>query len=302
MEGRFMKKEIKCGVYRILNIANNMVYVGSSKDIYYRWKTHKKLLNKNEHDNKYLQEAWNDYGSENMIFSIIEECQPKDRKLIEQKYIDKYNSKDRAYGYNIYNSIGNGFNGSPKEKGSSYRKNGDPDRGENHWNSKYTEDQVLRVIELLKNSTISFSRIAELTETNFYLVSDIWSKNRWKYLTDNIEFPRRTKTVSEAQVKKIVELLNIEKSDTEISNDLNVPQKIVQSIRLGLSWKHITNPEYKRNRLSEDDIILIIHDYNDGKNIIELSNKYGYSYNQIYKLLRRETWSEFTKNIHIEWR
>ena len=44
-----MAKEIISGVYKIQNKIDLKLYVGSSKDIYYRWENHIKLLKRNKH-------------------------------------------------------------------------------------------------------------------------------------------------------------------------------------------------------------------------------------------------------------
>ena len=61
---------MRCGIY----IIDNKVYVGSSIDIDKRLYNHKYMLNKNGHDNNYLQNAFNKYGVLNFIFDTIEEC------------------------------------------------------------------------------------------------------------------------------------------------------------------------------------------------------------------------------------
>ena len=47
-------KDDKCGVYEIRNTVNNKVYIGSSKNIYDRWRQHIRLLEKNSHGGKYF--------------------------------------------------------------------------------------------------------------------------------------------------------------------------------------------------------------------------------------------------------
>jgi len=79
----------KIGIYKILNIINNNIYVGSSKNIYKRWNRHKKELNKNIHSNTFLQRAWNKYGEKNFKFEIIEECELTLLLEREQFYLDK---------------------------------------------------------------------------------------------------------------------------------------------------------------------------------------------------------------------
>lgn len=62
------------GIYQIENKINSKVYIGSSNNIKRRWQKHKALLRHNKHPNSHLQAAWNKYGEDNFIFSIIELC------------------------------------------------------------------------------------------------------------------------------------------------------------------------------------------------------------------------------------
>jgi group I intron endonuclease len=80
------------GIYSIVNIINQKVYIGSSKDVLRRIRDHKRNLNSNKHTNTHLQNSWNKYKETNFIFSIIEKC-VNDRNVlmsIEQKYIDYF--------------------------------------------------------------------------------------------------------------------------------------------------------------------------------------------------------------------
>lgn len=45
------------GIYKILNTANNKVYIGSSININNRWAKHKALLRHNKHENPKLQNS-----------------------------------------------------------------------------------------------------------------------------------------------------------------------------------------------------------------------------------------------------
>lgn len=85
------------GIYQIRNVQNNHIYIGSSKNLFERYKFHFSTLKRNKHENPYLQGAYNKYGSENFIFEILEYCEPEIRFNIEQYWIDKF------YGQNCYN-------------------------------------------------------------------------------------------------------------------------------------------------------------------------------------------------------
>lgn len=98
-----MKNKI-CGVYKITNLVNGKIYVGSSKDIKNRWYQHKKQLNEGTHGNPHLQNAWDKYKEKNFKFEIIEECSPELQFEREQYYLNILNPFDDN-GYNIVRQI-----------------------------------------------------------------------------------------------------------------------------------------------------------------------------------------------------
>ena len=77
------------GVYKIVNIATNNFYIGSSKNLKRRYKAHNQDLINKKHPNKLLQNDFHKYGK--FIMSVIEYCDPNIRKELEQKYIDDLN-------------------------------------------------------------------------------------------------------------------------------------------------------------------------------------------------------------------
>lgn len=92
---------MKSGIYKITNLKNGKFYIGSSKDIEFRWSEHKKHLNGNYHINKKLQNAWNFYGKENFEFTIIELINDFGLLVKEQFYLDMFKPHMKEIGYNI---------------------------------------------------------------------------------------------------------------------------------------------------------------------------------------------------------
>lgn len=95
------------GVYCITCSKNNKVYVGSSIDINDRWSRHKRLLRDGKHHNIHMQRAWDLYGRDCFVFSILE-VEVKRKRVIEaeQRWITLFNSCDQENGFNIAKTAG----------------------------------------------------------------------------------------------------------------------------------------------------------------------------------------------------
>lgn len=89
------------GIYKIINIAKDKIYIGSAIDLKSRKWLHWNSLKNNIHHNSYLQNSWNKYGEYCFIFNVLEYC--SENKLIEreQYWIDLTNCCDPKIGYNI---------------------------------------------------------------------------------------------------------------------------------------------------------------------------------------------------------
>lgn len=89
-------------IYCIENKINNKKYIGSTKSPQRRWYIHKYLLKKQKHPNIHLQFAWNKYGENAFVFSILEtDFLLEDMLSKEKNYIDNFDTLNRQKGYNI---------------------------------------------------------------------------------------------------------------------------------------------------------------------------------------------------------
>jgi len=88
-----------CGIYNILCLSNQKIYIGSSKDIHHRYYHHLYELRKNKHTNIHLQRAFNKYGKDSFELIIIENCQPENLLILEQEYLNNTN-KDKCFNIN----------------------------------------------------------------------------------------------------------------------------------------------------------------------------------------------------------
>lgn len=96
------------GVYKIENNINKKVYIGSSFCIEKRWKKHRVSLNSGKHYNNHLQDAYNLYGKDTFLYSVLEECEKTCLEECEQKWIEFYGGNNSV---NTYNFRGAGNHG-----------------------------------------------------------------------------------------------------------------------------------------------------------------------------------------------
>ncbi len=89
-----------CGIYCIENLKNGKKYVGQSLKIEGRFNQHIHDLQLSSHKNSHLQGAWNQYGSKNFKFYIIEECSGRELNAREKFYVEEWNTISPA-GYNF---------------------------------------------------------------------------------------------------------------------------------------------------------------------------------------------------------
>lgn len=95
------------GVYQIRCLPNGKIYIGSAVDLRRRWEQHRGKLRRGSHHNVHLQNAWNTYGEANFSFSILELVHEPDSLLrAEQKWLDKTESSNPDFGFNIFNTAG----------------------------------------------------------------------------------------------------------------------------------------------------------------------------------------------------
>lgn len=96
----------KSGIYKILNLVTNKVYIGSCiNSLRIRFNIHKHHLRKGKHHSKKLQNSWNRHGEENFVFEVLEFCEPSKCIEREQYWIEFYNSYN--LGYNCLPKAGN---------------------------------------------------------------------------------------------------------------------------------------------------------------------------------------------------
>ena len=301
-----MAKEKICGVYKIENSVNGKYYIGSSNNIYRRWKEHIKLLNRNNHHSPHLQFAWNKYGEKNFKFSILEECDEEILLEKEQFYIDMMNATDDSFGYNTAPFADKPF---LTEAGKIKMINGNKERfqGENSSLHKYSEDNIIKCIELLKTGLYTYKEISELTNVGIPAIKDVKNHRTWKYLTQDVIFPKpirnvvNTQTLKYDDVKNIIQMMIDGKTNSEIAQLFNVSVESINQIRIGNSYKELTKglnlPQSRSSEFTENEIKEIIQLLLDGKQNMYIANKFNVNKNRISEIRNHRSYTSYTKGI-----
>lgn len=229
----------KSGIYKIININSNNIYVGSTNNFRHRFSSHKCLLRKNKHPNKHLQSAWSKYGEESFQFEVIEGCEQN--KLIEreQHYID--NLKPH---YNKLSIAGSSF-GHKMPRDSILKR------------SKYNLDIVNNIRKDYKNG-MTVSQLSEKYDISKRYIRSIAENKRWvdenydpnltkKQFSDRLVGKSKNKGERNSQAKlspkNVIEIRELYQSGRISQSDLasmfGVDQPAVWKIINYRTWKHV---------------------------------------------------------------
>lgn len=136
-------------IYQIENLVTGIKYYGRTNNPQRRKTTHFRELEQNKHINSKLQNAFNKYGKENFVFTILEEIEDKEKVFEREEYYlnleeEKYNisKSSRSPGNYIHYGSDNGFYGKHHSEETKskiglkasirYRGEGNPFYGKKH--------------------------------------------------------------------------------------------------------------------------------------------------------------------------
>jgi group I intron endonuclease len=97
-----MDKSNIAGIYLIINLVNDKIYIGESCDVPTRLNGHRSLLRLGSHSVAPLQNDFNEMGEATFDFMLLEVCSSdtRQRRRRETMLIRMMNSDDARYGYN----------------------------------------------------------------------------------------------------------------------------------------------------------------------------------------------------------
>lgn len=92
----------QCGIYKIINLETNKIYIGQAINIGRRWTEHKNRAFDSDSSsyNTLLDRSIRKYGKDKFVIEIVEECLPSELNDKEIYYIKQFNCL-APNGYNI---------------------------------------------------------------------------------------------------------------------------------------------------------------------------------------------------------
>lgn len=254
------------GIYMIKNMINNKVYIGQAVNIERRWHDHISELNENKHINTHLQRAWNKYGSNNFIFSIVEKCSEEELNDREIYYIAKYKAHNRKYGYN---KTYGGSNGRPTDeiraKMSKIKKEQYKNPVERAKMSKskatLSKEDVLQIVGLFVTKHYSMCKLGKMFNVDVATIAPIINNTRF-HIYDN-------------EINTVLAKYNLTRADL----------------------KGMKRKANNKRKLSKKDVLNIINLYLYGYSQRKIANMYNMSDVQIGRLINGDTYKQYNDEI-----
>ena len=209
-----LKFKQEVGIYKITNLVNNKVYIGQTiENFQKRYWHHVWKLNKQIHDNKYLQNSWNKYGEDNFEFSVVEIVSKEEIDSREKYWIQFYRNQNKCY--NIQ------------------------DGGQDVRLVDYCTSEARKKVGEQNRRRMLGSKLPEST------------KRKMSESRKGRHVSRSTDVLNDELAFKIKTMLVQGKCTGDICKELNVPYKLVNSILSCNTWSHVFVEgwdEFQKNR------------------------------------------------------
>ena len=230
---------MNAGIYAIRNKVNGKQYIGSSVNLFHRWSVHKTYLKQGKHDNRYLQAAWNKYGSDAFEYIILEFCE---HYLVrEQEYLDKLNPE-----YNLAKVVG--ISARLGLKSSFEHK-----RRQSNANGQFTDEQVMDIIDLIISGqtamtvAIRFSVLRKVIDSIKHNITykhvdytrSIAKNTKSKYQNYEHGSRRKASKLKEMDIPKIRRLRNEGILLKDLAKQFGVSISVISLICRNMAWNHV---------------------------------------------------------------
>lgn len=251
----------KFGIYAIKNKINSKVYIGQTSVTFLkRYLHHNWKLRNNQHDNQYLQHAWNKYGENNFEFYIIEKIENPDLLDEKEKFYISY-CKEKGISYNILYG-GGGRRGVPM---SDHAKEIVGKKNKEHMTGKKLSAETKEKMSVTRTGKY-YNRYRRTTKLNDEIVRQI------KYKLINGEI-----------AKNIANELNI--SYSHVNNILS--NNTWNNIRVD-GWDEFLKNREKKNRLTKPEQMELYLKYINGTSKKDLCIQYNRKMSSLNQIIRNQ--------------
>ena len=251
-------------IYCYENKINHHKYVGQTNNLKIRYSAHEsQAFNSNSKDyNCLFHKKIRQYGLNNFDFYTLEEIESDDQELIDSREVYWIQT------LNTWCRYGQGYN--ETTGGKQFRKN-----------ISLTDNEIKEIKELLINTELEFTKIAERYNTYRDCISRI---NQGRYGFDpNQNYPIRItrdwREIPQDIKERIAEeIINTSLSLKEIANKYSISEHLINQINNGQSnlSKEYDYPLRKTNqRLTEEQEQVIYQMLSEGKKIVDITKATG---------------------------
>lgn len=305
-----------CGIYQIKNTVTEKVYIGSSIDVYVRWRKHINELRCGSHPSPHLQASWHLYGFESFAFSVLEEISNPNCLIDREQYwLDVTKANDREHGYNTAPIAGSRHGIiQPLEirqkisDGLKRRFATDPAF------HKLTKEQVCEIKARLAKGE-ELEPISVDYGVSLKAISDIRIGATWEHVECPGFVPRAPQIymrgsragnskLTERQVVIIKALLMRGDSVLAIADEYGVSKTAIEGIRTNNTWLHVPWPSalpdglppvFRRHNhnalLTVDEVWIIKQRLVCGDRSCDIASDYGVNKGTIADIKAGRTWS-----------
>ncbi len=225
-----------CGIYMILNVSNNSVYIGQSKNVSNRISHQRGSLRRGFNRSEKMQNDWNTYGEKSFVFTILEKMEIFDKTELDNReefWILFYKGNTQYNTYNINN--GRKLTEETKRKISfalSGEKNPKSFLGKHH-----TE-------ETKKKLSIAHKGLQAGAKHPMYGKTGYWNdKHRTEETKRKISNTLKGHSFSEETLKKMSE----QKKGKAPPNKFIATEEVISDIKNGISYADFT-AKYGKSR------------------------------------------------------
>ncbi|MHA1802570.1 MAG: GIY-YIG nuclease family protein [Candidatus Heimdallarchaeaceae archaeon] len=208
------------GIYRIQNVINGKIYIGSSSELNLRWTNHKSSLRTENSNNPYFQSSWNKYGEDSFEFEILLICEGFELLYYEQWFLD--NVIRWGIDYNLAKVAGRALVGQTHKR-------------------KLTEEQVIEIRTKYSGGGITYVALGKEYGVHDSQIRAIILNKQWKNLNTpklnklNLEVasePHRLERLRKEKEQRIKDAITPEEKLLIAVLGLKSSEIIVESIKI----------------------------------------------------------------------